>query len=42
MRKIDIRKLPELKTSVGLYGSSKQKEVTGTPCLGAIVIWIIA
>ena len=42
MRKIDIRKLPELKTSVGIHGSVKQKEVTGGACLGFILIYIIA
>jgi hypothetical protein len=42
MKKIDIRKLPELKTSVGIHGSAKQKEVGGTACMGAIVIYVIA
>jgi hypothetical protein len=39
-KKIDIRDLPELGTSVGLQGSMKQKEVGGPLCLG-IVIGII-
>lgn len=38
MKKIDIANLPELRTSVGIHGSSKQKEVGGTPCAAAIVI----
>jgi hypothetical protein len=32
MRKIDIAKLPELKTRVGLYGSAKQQQVGGVFC----------
>lgn len=36
MKKIDIAKLPELKTSVGIHGSTKQKEVAGPICLGLI------
>jgi hypothetical protein len=42
MKRIDIRKLPELKTSVGIHGSAKQKEVLGTPGTVAILIYIIA
>jgi hypothetical protein len=38
MKKIDIAKLPELPTSVGMHGSSKQKEVGGGACLAAVVI----
>lgn len=38
MKKIDIAKLPELPTSVGIHGSSKQKEVGGAACVAAIVI----
>jgi hypothetical protein len=41
MKKIDIRKLPELNTRVGIHGSSKQKEVGGPLCI-AIVLGIIA
>lgn len=41
MKKMDIRKIPELKTSVGIHGSTKQKEVTGPICLGIIVGIII-
>lgn len=37
MKKIDIATIPELKTSVGIHGSVKQKEVTGPICLGVIV-----
>jgi hypothetical protein len=42
MKKIDIRKLPELKTGVGIYGSAKQKEVGGSACMGAIFALIVA
>ena len=37
MRKIDIKKLPELRTSVGIHGSMKQKEVGGSACIGIFV-----
>jgi hypothetical protein len=36
-KKIDISALPVLGTSVGLHGSSKQKEVGGPLCLGIII-----
>ncbi len=42
MKKIDISAIPELKTSVGIHGSTKQKEVGGPLCLGVVVataIW---
>lgn len=42
MKKIDIKKLPELKTSVGIHGSIKQKEVTGGYCMGVIFAIAIA
>ncbi len=42
MGKIDITKLPELKTQVGLHGSAKQKEVGGAACFGVIVILVVA
>lgn len=42
MKKIDIKKLPELKTSVGIHGSIKQKEVSGAACMGAIFMVAIA
>ncbi len=38
MKKIDIAKLPELKTSVGIYGSVKQKEVGGATCVGMLIV----
>jgi hypothetical protein len=38
MKKIDIATLPELPTSVGIHGSSKQKEVGGGACVAAVVI----
>ena len=37
MKKIDINKLPELKTSVGIHGSMKQKEVGGGACVGVFL-----
>lgn len=40
MKKIDIAKLPDLRTRVGLHGSAKQKEVGGGACLGILVILI--
>jgi hypothetical protein len=40
MRKIDIAKLPELTTRVGIHGSVKQKEVGGAACVAAIVVLI--
>jgi hypothetical protein len=41
-KKIDIRALPELGTSVGMQGSMKQKEVGGPLCLGILVGIFIA
>jgi hypothetical protein len=37
MRKIEIGRIPELATSVGVQGSVKQKEVGGPMCLGALI-----
>lgn len=37
MRKIDIGKLPELTTRVGIHGSVKQKEVGGSGCVAVII-----
>jgi len=42
MKKIDIAALPELRTSVGMHGSLKQKEVGGPMCLGLLVAIIYA
>jgi len=42
MTKIDIGKLPELRTRVGLHGSVKQKEVGGAACLAVVVVLIVA
>jgi hypothetical protein len=42
MKKIDIRKLPELKTSVGIHGAIKQKEVGGSACMVGIFMVAIA
>jgi hypothetical protein len=36
--KIDIAKLPELPTGVGIHGSSKQREVGGAGCVAAVII----
>lgn len=41
-KKIDIAAVPELRTSVGMHGSFKQKEVAGPTCLGIIVAIIYA
>ena len=41
-RKIDIRAVPELATSVGMHGSIKQKEVGGPICLAIFVAVVIA
>ena len=41
-KKIDIARIPELKTSVGIHGSCKQKEVGGPMCLGVaigLIVW---
>lgn len=37
MKKIDIAHIPELQTSIGMYGSAKQKEVAGPMCLGVMI-----
>ncbi len=36
-KKIDITAVPELRTSVGMHGSLKQKEVGGPVCLGIAI-----
>ena len=42
MKKIDIMAVPELRTSVGMHGSLKQKEVAGLLCLGLLIAVIMA
>ncbi len=42
MRKIDIVRLPELATRVGIHGSVKQKEVGGAACVAAVIALIAA
>jgi hypothetical protein len=37
MKKIDIARIPQLNTSVGMQGSVKHKEVGGPVCLGALL-----
>jgi hypothetical protein len=37
MKKIDIASIPELKTSVGIHGSVKQKEVGGPVCIAILI-----
>lgn len=37
MKKIDIATIPQLGTNVGIVGSSKQAEVAGPYCLGALI-----
>lgn len=41
-KRLDIGGLPELRTSVGMHGSTKQKEVGGPICAGAaigLILW---
>lgn len=40
-KKLDIAGIAELKTSVGIHGSTKQKEVAGPFCAGAAIGLII-
>jgi hypothetical protein len=37
MKKIDIARVPHLKTGVGIHGSLKQQEVGGAACVAAVV-----
>lgn len=40
--KLDITSIPELGTSIGIHGSTRQQEVAGPFCLGVLVgiaIW---
>jgi hypothetical protein len=41
-KKIDIASVPELRTSVGMHGSLKQKEVGGPVCLGVFFAIVLA
>ena len=41
-KKIDIASVPELRTSVGMHGSLKQKEVGGPVCFGVLCAIIVA
>jgi hypothetical protein len=38
MRTIDIDRLPELKTRVGIHGSARQQEVGGVFCAGVVIV----
>ena len=38
MKTIDIRRLPELRTRVGIHGSARQQEVGGVFCAGVVII----
>ena len=40
-KKIDITAVPELRTSVGMHGSLRQKEVAGGPCLLTAAVMIL-
>jgi hypothetical protein len=40
--KIDVTSIPELRTSVGMHGSLKQKEVGGPLCLGIAIAILYA
>lgn len=37
MKKIEIRKLPQLPTKVAVFGSTRQQEVGGTYCSSIVV-----
>jgi hypothetical protein len=41
-KKIDLAAIPELRTSVGLHGSIKQKETGGPLCTAAVIAFLIA
>lgn len=41
-KKIDIARIPELGTSVGMHGSMKQQEVAGPLCLGILIAVVMA
>jgi hypothetical protein len=41
-KKIDMAAIPELRTSVGMHGSLKQKEVGGPVCLGVLIAILYA
>ena len=41
-KKIDIARIPELGTSVGMHGSMKQQEVAGPLCLGILIAIVMA
>lgn len=41
-KKIEIARIPELGTSVGMHGSMKQQEVAGPLCLGILIAVVIA
>lgn len=38
MKIIDIKKLPELRTKVGIHGSARQQEVGGVFCAGVVIV----
>ncbi|HEX6376348.1 MAG TPA: hypothetical protein VFZ91_11580 [Allosphingosinicella sp.] len=38
MKILDISKLPELKTRVGIHGSARQQEVGGVFCAGVVIV----
>ncbi|WP_279338387.1 hypothetical protein [Sphingosinicella sp. YJ22] len=40
MKKMDIGRIPELRTRVGVHGSAKQKEVGGAACVGVVIALI--
>lgn len=37
MKKVEIHKLPELRTKVAVYGSTRQQEVGGAYCSSIVV-----
>jgi hypothetical protein len=38
MKTIDLARLPELKTRVGIHGSARQQEVGGVFCAGVVIV----
>lgn len=41
-KKIEIARIPELGTSVGMHGSMRQQEVAGPLCLGILIAVVMA
>jgi hypothetical protein len=41
MRKIDMTKVPQLRTRVGIFGSARQQEVGGVYC-GGVFVYLVS